>query len=101
MSAKRRIPPQIRRPVVVGTGSLVAVTGLVLMPVPGPGGTPVFLAGLALLATELGWAQRLLERFKQTAGKMSRRRKIVLSTAAGLFYLVSGIAAWYWVYRRD
>ena len=46
-------------------GGLVLVIGLLLMPLPGPGGTPVALLGLALLSSELPWAKRLLERMKQ------------------------------------
>lgn len=45
-------------------GGIVTITGIILMPVPGPGGTPVTLAGLAILSTELPWAKRLLDRFK-------------------------------------
>ncbi len=45
-------------------GILVTGLGIILMPVPGPGGTPVTLAGLAILASELPWAKRLLEFFK-------------------------------------
>ncbi len=45
-------------------GSIVTITGIILMPVPGPGGTPVTLAGLAILSTELPWAKRLLDRMK-------------------------------------
>ncbi|GAA1649486.1 hypothetical protein GCM10009744_46210 [Kribbella alba] len=31
---------------------------------PGPGGIPLFIAGLAVLASEFEWAQRLLQRVK-------------------------------------
>lgn len=43
-------------------GALVTLLGIILMPVPGPGGTPVFLAGLAILAMELPWARALKDR---------------------------------------
>lgn len=42
-------------------GLLVTIIGLILMPVPGPGGTPVTIAGLAILSTELPWARRILD----------------------------------------
>ena len=56
--------------VVVGTiGGVLAIGGLVLVPLPGPGWLIVF-AGLAVLGTEFHWARRLggwlkreLERF--------------------------------------
>ena len=42
----------------VGTG--IIVLGIVLIPLPGPGWA-VVIAGLAVLATEFTWAERLLE----------------------------------------
>ncbi|AWB88045.1 TIGR02611 family protein [Mycetocola zhujimingii] len=39
-------------------GGLIAVVGLVLVPLPGPGWLVVFL-GLAILGTEFAWAKRL------------------------------------------
>jgi uncharacterized protein (TIGR02611 family) len=46
--------------VVVGVvGAAVVVLGFVLIPLPGPGWLIVF-AGLAILATEFAWAERLL-----------------------------------------
>jgi uncharacterized protein (TIGR02611 family) len=41
-------------------GSLIALIGIVAIPYPGPGWLIVF-AGLAVLATEFDWAQRLLD----------------------------------------
>jgi uncharacterized protein (TIGR02611 family) len=40
-------------------GTAIAVLGLVLVPLPGPGWLIVFL-GLGILATEFAWAERLL-----------------------------------------
>ncbi len=45
-------------------GAAVVVTGVVLLPLPGPGWVVIFF-GLALLATEFAWAGRLL-RFART-----------------------------------
>lgn len=48
--------------IVVGVlGSAIILVGLALVPLPGPGWLIVF-AGLALLATEFTWAERLLHR---------------------------------------
>jgi uncharacterized protein (TIGR02611 family) len=44
-------------------GGLVVLLGLVAIPYPGPGWLIVF-AGLAVLATEFEWAQRLLDRLR-------------------------------------
>lgn len=48
------------RIVVAVLGVAIVVTGLGLIPLPGPGWLIVF-AGLALLATEFAWAGRLLD----------------------------------------
>lgn len=42
-------------------GGIVLIAGIVAIPYPGPGWLIVF-AGLAILATEFDWAQRLLDR---------------------------------------
>ena len=55
----------IKRWATIIVGGLILATGLLLMPLPGPGGTPVALLGLAILSLELPWAKRLLERMKQ------------------------------------
>jgi uncharacterized protein (TIGR02611 family) len=47
------------RLVVAALGFAIIITGLALIPLPGPGWLIVF-AGLALLATEFEWAERLL-----------------------------------------
>jgi len=47
------------RVVVAVLGFAIIATGLALIPLPGPGWLIVF-AGLALLATEFAWAERLL-----------------------------------------
>ena len=53
--------PALRRAyrVLVGVlGGVIAVGGLLLVPLPGPGWLVVFL-GLAILGTEFAWAKRL------------------------------------------
>jgi uncharacterized protein (TIGR02611 family) len=88
-----------KRPIVIGIGSCIAVLGLILMPVPGPGGTPVFLAGLAILATEVEWARRFLARFKEAYQGMSKRKRLTLTYSMLAFYLLSGVVAWNWANR--
>ncbi len=49
-------------------GLAVIVVGVILLPLPGPGWLVMF-AGLGLLATEYGWASRLLGRARRLAGR--------------------------------
>lgn len=88
---------RLKRSAVVVTGSCIAILGLILMPVPGPGGTPVFLAGLAILATEVEWAKKFLVRFKEVYVRMSKRKRIALTCGTLIFYIISGVLVWGWV----
>lgn len=54
--AKRKI----KRAAIGIIGSLVLIVGIIAIPYPGPGWLIVF-SGLAILATEFEWAQRVLD----------------------------------------
>jgi hypothetical protein len=84
---------------------LAAVTG----PLPGPGGIPLALLGLAVLASEFAWAARLLDRVKRAvirAGKWARRQPAwlqrigavatagVMVTAVYVYLLALGVPGW-------
>lgn len=56
---RHRTLEMVYRAVVAVLGVAIVVTGFALIPLPGPGWLIVF-AGLALLATEFAWAERLL-----------------------------------------
>lgn len=45
-------------------GTLLVVLGFVTGPLPGPGGIPLVLLGLAVMASEFVWAERLMAVFK-------------------------------------
>lgn len=91
---------------------VVALTGLLLMagsvvtgPIPGPGGIPMFLLGLAVLASEFEWAHRHLLRAKRLAHRyteFSRRQKatfwcvllVVVWACSYLSLVVVGVPPW-------
>ena len=56
----------LKRIVITVVGVLVVLIGIVLIPLPGPGWAIVF-GGLAILATEYVWAQRVLAYAKRKA----------------------------------
>ena len=62
----RRSPHQLRayRVVVAFVGLFFVALGFVSGPLPGPGGIPLVLLGLAIWASEFEWAQRLMAWFK-------------------------------------
>jgi uncharacterized protein (TIGR02611 family) len=58
--AWKRTPSPVRKPLVAILGVLVIITGIILMPLPGPG-TVIVIIGVSILATEFSWAQRAYE----------------------------------------
>jgi tellurite resistance protein TerC len=57
---------QAKRLIVFVTGLTVLLVGVALLVLPGPGIITIVL-GLAILATEFVWAQRLYKRFEKGA----------------------------------
>lgn len=53
---------------IAGFGLMVA--SLLLSPLPGPGGIPLFLAGLGILALNYDWAENLLKNFEKKRLKL-------------------------------
>jgi uncharacterized protein (TIGR02611 family) len=70
----RFIGRNARRVGITIAGFVLVVVGLVLVPLPGPGWLIVF-AGLAILATEYVWAQRILRFARQ---KLEQAKDTVL-----------------------
>ena len=86
----------VKRWVKIILGGIVTVIGIILMPVPGPGGTPVTLAGLAILSSELPWAKRIMEYFKEQvvwarSGKQNFWVRIGVVGGIACFYVVTSI----------
>ncbi len=86
----------VRRWIIIMSGGLVTGIGLILMPLPGPGGLPVTMAGLAILATELPWAKGIMEGLKKRVEFLKigkRNRWVHIGIIGGLiaFYLTTSI----------
>ncbi len=73
----RAVGRQGLRLIVAVVGFAVVIFGLVIGPIPGPGGTIVVFAGLTILATQFDWARRLLDwvkrRFREAFDKVRDR----------------------------
>lgn len=90
--------PHVRKPVVLVVGLIFIVAAGLTGWLPGPGGIPLFLIGIAILATEFEWAERIRDRILRwlhVAGVWFKAHKplgitlIALSAGltASLFYL--------------
>lgn len=103
----RQNPHRLRvyRVAVGFAGLLLICLGLVTGPLPGPGGIPLVLLGLAIWSSEFEWAYRLRQRFKAEVKRFRgwpTRKKIIFwvvffAVCAGLGYtylLVLGVPFW-------
>jgi uncharacterized protein (TIGR02611 family) len=82
-NAKSRL---IYRIVVGVVGAVITIGGLILIPAPGPGWLVVFL-GLAVLASEFEWADRLLGYARDQVGRWTEwagRQSLVVRLLLGL-----------------
>lgn len=94
---------RVVRAAVVLAGFVVVLAGLAMIPLPGPG-LLVTAAGLAILALEFAWAERLLERTvermnatTETVKRASRAQQVLL----GLLFVMAGAAALLAIYAWD
>jgi uncharacterized protein (TIGR02611 family) len=100
---RRRALDVTWRVVVLVIGVLIILAGLALLALPGPGWAAIFV-GLAVLATEFDWAQRLLHRVRDRVraaaekAKDPRRRRLVL--LLGTVILLGGVALGWWYLDR-
>jgi len=85
----KRTPRHIRRPLVVVVGGLLIVLSALIGWIPGPGGMIPFLLGIAVLATEFTWAERLRDWILRILSHIGRliRSYPVLSGVIGLIAL--------------
>ena len=80
-------------------GASVLVAGLIMMVTPGPGWAAIFV-GLAILATEFAWAQRVLTSAKRAAERAKdkaldprvRRRNTIIAVVLGVLAAAAIIA---------
>jgi hypothetical protein len=75
-----RTPSKIRKPVVLVIGCIFILAAAATGWLPGPGGIPLFLIGIAILATEFEWAERLRDRILANIhylGRLWKSHKII------------------------
>lgn len=96
-----RVPRGVRRPIVMIVGSLLILAAGLTGWLPGPGGIPLFLLGIAVLATEFEWAQRVRDRilgWLEAIGHAWKRHRII-GTLLAVAGIGIGIAVAVYVYR--
>jgi uncharacterized protein (TIGR02611 family) len=72
-------------------GLLLVILGVLSGPLPGPGGIPLVLFGLAVWASEFEWAQRVMQWFKRRLKQFRGWGRPTQTAVWALFFLVVGI----------
>jgi len=95
--AKRHILVRIGRVIL---GVIVSITGIILMPLPGPG-TLTLIAGLAILASEIPFFKRLLDLVRDRVpqdehGKVSKK---VIAASITVSVLSLALSLWWSFFR--
>jgi uncharacterized protein (TIGR02611 family) len=72
----QRSHPRVRRIAVAVVGVLLLCIGAALLVLPGPG-LLLIAAGIAVLALEFPWAERLAKRIQDTVEGLLRRLKLL------------------------
>lgn len=96
----KRTPSAIRKPLVLVTGTLFIIAAGLTGWLPGPGGIPLFLVGIAILATEFAWAKRVRDKvigIVEQCGRLFRRHPfygtiLLIMLATGAIFI--GIILW-------
>src|SRR6476620_6097708 len=88
---------QVRRHILVRigiilVGAIVLLAGLIMLALPGPGIVAV-LAGLGILAQELPWAERLMQRVKQKTHVDKVKTQPIWVRIVLIVATVAGVAA--------
>lgn len=84
------MPGFLRRPLITLAGALLVGTGIVLLPLPGPGFLVIF-AGMVVLATEYDWARNRLETARSYAREASRASVASRWRLAGTLAVATGM----------
>jgi len=92
----RRVATSTKRMLVIAVGFVVLGAGLMMLVLPGPG-IVIVAAGLVILATELDWAGRVLDRIRDRAAsataQLQSRRTVQAALAVSACALITGGAA--------
>ncbi|MEK6276064.1 MAG: PGPGW domain-containing protein [Actinomycetota bacterium] len=89
---RHRERSKVVRAAVVLAGFVVVLVGLAMIPLPGPG-LLVVAAGLALLALEFVWAERVLERTIDQMGEATDRVKRASRAQQAILVLLGALVA--------
>jgi uncharacterized protein (TIGR02611 family) len=98
----QRVPSSIRRPVVLIVGSLFIIAAALTGWLPGPGGIPLFLIGVAILATEFEKAERFRDwilKYIHAFGHWYRKHRVI-GTLLLVICAAAAITGGYFAFKK-
>lgn len=102
-STWKNTPARIRRPIVLIAGLFFIVLAGSIGWLPGPGGIPLFLLGIAILSSEFHWAQRLkvmILALVRDTGVQIRRHPLIACLFLIIGILLCGVILYMLFYSR-
>lgn len=97
-----KLPTKIRKPIVLIIGTICIILSALTGWLPGPGGIPLFLLGIAVLATEFVWAEKVrdfaLLKFRQFAKWY--KANIILGTCLLMVLILAFVYIAYLSYEK-
>lgn len=98
----KKKPVRVRKPFTFALGLVLVLAAPLVGWIPGPGGIALFLAGIAILASEFDWAENLKAFFLETVPKEIQNRwkptprwQTTFDITSLLLLIGAGIAAYY------
>jgi hypothetical protein len=97
----KRVPSVIRKPIVMVLGLLLVILAGLTGPLPGPGGIPLFLVAIALLATEFTWAAQVRDKVLQIIHFLGKKIKKYpkISTVIIAFCVAGAATGYYFLFK--
>lgn len=82
-------------------GTIILIIGIIMMPLPGPGGV-IVAAGLAILARDVAWADRLLRYVRKRMPGVPEDGKIPRSSMITMVFITAATLSFsmWWFYFR-
>lgn len=93
-----RVPTSVRKPIVLVVGSIFILAAAATGWLPGPGGIPLFLVGIAILATEFAWAENVRDKILaviHVIGQHWKAHKIIGTLIAIICATIAGFFAYF------
>jgi hypothetical protein len=98
----QKVPVHIRKPTVLIVGGLFVIAAGLTGWLPGPGGIPLFLLGIAILATEFAWAKRIEQfilRYIRIAGQWIKAHLVISVTSSVVLAAATAWLIYYFWFR--